>query len=319
MAKLITEHPILSRVNTFNRLSYQIRHLVNEDNLPEDPEKALEFVLNRAPDCKSCILSETRNNVVGPDGKYGAPIMVVLEGPGFLEDLTKLPLVGQSEIKASHCNKCKNVTACFDQRISFDNKRPKGRRRAITCEPDYTEENQLPDKFNLYSSGAVIDGILFERYKGVFPRESWRENYYQETNRQYQFESPWFFTNSVQCRAWEVENLRDTPPPTLALDTCRAWLALQWACIQPRAIIAMGRPALGTLLGNRDAAKRADFDTIIESPLGPIVFTKHPAATMRERDNFRQALGHAKTAKAFDIALVIAGLIEGEELKPIVR
>lgn len=317
MAKLQTEHPILKRINQFHKLSYQIGDHINEEELPHDPEEALHYILEANKACEECVLFETRNHVVGPDGVFGAPIMVVLEGPGFLEDLTQLPLVGQQTLTSSHCNRCTKVGTCFDQRISFGFKRAPGKKRSIECDPNYVEEKQITRPFNLYSSGGVIDGILEKKYKGAFPRESWRRNYMDETQNPYKYRSPWFITNSVQCRAWDPDSLRDVPPPTIALDTCRPWLALQWACLQPRAIIAMGRLALGSILGNRSQAEKEDFDTIVDSPLGPVVFTKHPAANMRIRSDYLQALGHAKTAKAFDTALTLAGLIEGDELKPL--
>ncbi len=46
--------------------------------------------------CKSCSLSETRNNVVIHRGAIRAPLMLVGEGPGANEDLQGIPFVGQA-------------------------------------------------------------------------------------------------------------------------------------------------------------------------------------------------------------------------------
>ena len=58
------------------------------EECPEDPIEFLDWWWNtKAVDCKDCPLFQTRNSVVRPDGIYGAPIMIVGEGPGFMEDL----------------------------------------------------------------------------------------------------------------------------------------------------------------------------------------------------------------------------------------
>ena len=82
-------------------------------NLSEDPIEALDQVMALSKGCKDCILSTTRNNVIGVDGVYGAPIMIILEGPGQLEDLSVLPLVGHQEIKSSVCNNCSKTHRKF--------------------------------------------------------------------------------------------------------------------------------------------------------------------------------------------------------------
>lgn len=289
-------------------------------DFPEDPEEQLDIILQMSQGCQECFLSETRNHVTGPDGEVGAKIMLVLEGPGFLEDLSRVPLVGPQELQSSHCNLCKKVRTCYDNRITFQKyKRPTGIRRAITCEPDYAGKLQLPKKPRLYSSGGVFDGLLVQKYRGVFPRHNWTTYYKTLTGRDYPYVSPWFITNSVLCRAWDKEKLRDMSPTNLAIKTCRKWLVAQWAVVQPKVIIATGQSALIGLTGVQKSVETTRFGEIIDSPMGKIIYTPHIAHVMRERDKYRQGIGYAKTGKTLDIALTMAGLLDGEELKPIER
>lgn len=320
MSNIVSENKIVRKLSSFRKMKWTLKDYLPDSELSEDPEELFNLVLERNKLCRNCVLSETRNHVVGPDGKFGAPIMVVLEGPGFLEDLTKIPLTGPQQLKSSHCNLCSNVYRCFDQRISFaERKRPVGKKRPITCEPNYTGNRQIDVPVHMYSSGAVFDGLLQSKYGGVFPRESWRQNYLALNGEEYPFLSPWFITNAVQCRAWNPSELRDEQPGTLSVNQCRSWLGLQWATLQPKVIVAMGRVALSSIIGNDKLAKSTPFDTlIIDEKLGPIIYTKHPAANMRIRDPHRQAIGHAKTGKALDRALQLAGLInDNNELNPI--
>lgn len=56
--------------------------------VPTDEQEFLDWWWDTyAKACQNCILADTRNYVVKPDGCVSAKIMIVGEGPGFLEDL----------------------------------------------------------------------------------------------------------------------------------------------------------------------------------------------------------------------------------------
>jgi len=59
-----------------------------------DPVEALHNLEIEARKCKRCRLHRTRTNVVFGTGPADAEIMLLGEGPGFMEDKTKIPFCG---------------------------------------------------------------------------------------------------------------------------------------------------------------------------------------------------------------------------------
>jgi len=59
-----------------------------------EKEEKLRQLEAEAKACKSCKLHKTRTNVVFGSGPADAEIMLLGEGPGFMEDQTKIPFSG---------------------------------------------------------------------------------------------------------------------------------------------------------------------------------------------------------------------------------
>lgn len=62
--------------------------------MKEETEKALRQLEAEAVVCKRCMLHKTRTNVVFGVGPADAKIMLLGEGPGFMEDKSGIPFVG---------------------------------------------------------------------------------------------------------------------------------------------------------------------------------------------------------------------------------
>ena len=103
--------------------------------LPHDPQEFLDVILGRAKDCTNCLLSTRRTQVVLPEGKASAKIMLVSQGPGAVEDLTGIPFSGPLELKNSRCGKCTSSGVCYQTKLLNSptdwGKKPK----AVTCDP----------------------------------------------------------------------------------------------------------------------------------------------------------------------------------------
>ena len=65
---------------------------------PEDKAQELEGVRQEWSNCTSCLLSETRNNVVFGSGNPNADILLIGEAPGEEEDKSGNPFIGESGI-----------------------------------------------------------------------------------------------------------------------------------------------------------------------------------------------------------------------------
>lgn len=63
-----------------------------------------------AANCKRCLLSTTRTNVVFGEGNPESPMMVIGEGPGQNEDATGRPFVGRAGLLLDECLRENGIT-----------------------------------------------------------------------------------------------------------------------------------------------------------------------------------------------------------------
>ncbi len=298
-----TGHEIVDRAATIDKGVLDFEELLAA---PTDPQAFLDWMWEFKSQCKNCMLHTTRTCVVRGDGKPTAKVMVVGEGPGFLEDLTGLPLVGPMELRGSRCNLCHNLRTCYKGKVQSSADEFPGRRMAVTCSPQPSTDLQLADKkqFYLRSAGAVIDGIILLKWGNKYPRQNWVDHC--STHNQNTFaHSPFYFTNAVSCRSWDKVLLKDQTPAGTFVNQCRLWLILEWAAINPVAIIAMGKTALAAILKTK--ANEARVGEAYESKWGTILAMPHPAAVMREDNQALRELGYARIGETFRKALEIAG------------
>ena len=306
MRKKTIEHDIINRIGLIDK---KLIEDLDEEIVPKDPQEFLDWWWKQAKVCEECPLCETRNSVVKPDGIPGAEIMVISEGPGFLEDLASVPMVGPLELRGSHCGVCKKVTECFEHRLLsrvFDRAKPA---RAIKCDPNYTAKRELRTKFFIRSAGAIMDGILIKNWNLTYPRHNWITTYNaNHLDAPLQIKSPWFFTNVVLCRSTDITGIKDATPESVPRQKCKKWLAYQWAAVNPRLIVCFGRVALGVLMGSEAAAKGVSPNEIVQTKFGPVLFQNHPAYFMREKGLNTKAYGFAKVASTLEKALAYVGL-----------
>lgn len=308
-AKKVVElpHPIANRVFQLDK------KLIEEEDYekwPTDPQEFLEWLKERTNVCERCALCETRTTVVQPDGAASARIMLVGEGPGYLENLSGIPLVGPLELRASRCGTCARVMTCYDNRILNRPGARSGKAKEVECKPEPTDEPTLPKRaFFLQSAGSVLDGIILNNWKYAYPRHNWIE-YYNRLHPMapWAHESPWYITNTVLCRSFDQVKLKDTTPPMPTRAECKRWLAMQWAAVEPRVMVALGRPALEVLMGSQERAKSIAAGDIVDTKFGPVLFQFHPAFYMREPNREVRAYGMAKIGETLRQALEMAGL-----------
>jgi hypothetical protein len=235
--------------------------------------------------------------------------MIVGEGPGFIEDRTGWPLCGPPELKTSRCSVCKNSRRCFRHKLMNSPTQFLKRQPDILCEPNMTQESTLPEEFYLRSAGAIFDGILVAKWGMRFPRDNWvRYHRMVFPESEFPIESPFFITNTVLCRSYDSARSQDVSPSTLFREKCKRWLTYQWAAVRPKVILALGKPALDTIMGKESVAKNF-LGKVTESPYGPLIFQYHPAFFMRERTSIERGLGYAKIGKTIEDTLKFVGLL----------
>jgi uracil-DNA glycosylase len=299
-----TSNPILARIEEIHPKFFNIDFSEYEEI--QEASELLQKVIQDAQSCTSCLLSETRNSVMIPDGDVNSQIMVVGESPGFLEDLTQIPLTGPLELRSSRCSVCTNsVSKCFSSKIMFSTKEYGRKAKPITCIPNFTSTSQLPEeKFYIRSSGAILDGILLEGFGTKYPRQNWINKYNLDNPKNpYLGNSIWFITNAIQCRSWDTLVNRDIAPSKSISDTCKKWLLLQWACVKPKVIICLGRVSLSCFIGSKAAAEKIPSGVCTQTKFGPVFFQQHPAYIMRESDSKVRDLGYAKILSTFSKAI----------------
>ena len=303
MAKLKITHPILLKIASINS---QFVDGLDENEVPEDPNLFYDWWLDSVSSCQNCKLCESRNLVVKPDGLPGASIMVIGEGPGAMENLTGVPMVGPNELIGSHCGSCSKVHKCYDNKILRHSTDWGRKNKVVVCKPDYTGVSEIDEKFFLRTAGSLVDGILLQ-WKQAYPRNNWIEQYNKVHKEKWTHKSPFFFTNSTLCRSFDAMTLQDRAPESVPRNACKKHLTFQWAICNPKIIIAMGRSAMISLIGNETKAKQIKHGEIVETKFGPVIYSVHPASVMREENREAKGLGYAKISKVFEIALGYCG------------
>ena len=279
-----------------------------DKELPEDLDQFYNIIKPMMMKCNDCILHSSRSIVVAPDGKPNTDIMVILEGPGFLEDKTGVPLVGPLELRGSRCSTCANSKPCFNNKYLLAPFKWKKKGEYLKqCTPRPVDKITLPESIYLHSTGSVIDGILM-KWKFMYPRHNWVTQYNTEhVDNPWTHESPFFITNAVLCRSVDPLTGVDTRPNRTHWEACRKLLVYQWVACNPKIIICFGRTALATILGNDKAALRAKVNEVIDTKFGPVIFNNHPSFYMREENKTIRALGYAKLKRTFEMALEYTG------------
>lgn len=285
------------------------REIEDLTKIPSTDKDFFKYLYEKTNECEDCALCATRTMVVQPDGYLGAEILVVGEGPGFLEDLSGIPLVGPKELVNSRCNSCTKGTKCFAHRLLKSPDEWGRRAKHITCSRVPSLAASLPKEgFYLKSAGSIVDGILLNLFGTTMPRQNWI-NSWKVANPDYcgVGVSPWFFTNSVLCRSFDPIRLQDTTPESVPRRSCRKWLLSHWSLLNPKCIVCLGRPALESFLGSESAASAIAPGQVIQTKFGTIFFQTHPAAVMRENNKEAQAYGYSKIAETFRQAANFAG------------
>jgi len=277
---------------------------LDEDACPKDGDEFLNYFWEKEiANCQRCVLSNTRLNVVKWDGVCSADIMIVLEAPSILEDLSAVSFVGPMELRGSRCGKCRNVGECYKSKMltrvgEWKKKNPK----PIVCTPSFTDHNLIKDNFYMRSSGAIFDAILME-WKFNYPRHNWITQYNENNpDNPWKHISPWFITNSTLCFNPDSNKIDSVPR-----EKCRRWLAYQWSACNPKITIAFGRMALRSLMGSEEAAKKIKPNDIIQTKFGPVVYSGHPAAAMYEPNKEIRAFKLAIVKSSLEIALDYCG------------
>ena len=311
------EHPILGRIHD-KHIKFMSLDILNLE-WPEDPSQFIALLRDRMSGCQECLLAKTRNSVALADGEHDAEIMIILESPGFMEDLAALPLVGSMELRGSHCGTCSRHVDCYSKRIlSNPHEKSYARRKRVDCRPKPTDTNFLDKQFWLRTSGSLVDGILVKSFGMAFPRANWVTQYNKkhpdsplanpETGELVR--SPWYFTNAVNCRPFDELSFKDIPPPTVSIRACLSWLLLQHAAVQPKVVIALGAISKNVVMGSQKAGMSARKNTVYDTLFGPAITNIHPASIMRDQSPKRQAMLYMQLRRTFEMALEMAGLVD---------
>lgn len=305
MKKQEFKNRIIERIHSINK---NYLDDLNLEEVPDDPEEFLSWVWNQAETCTNCVLCETRTKVVKPDGTHKAKIMVLGEGPGFMENLTGIPMVGPMELSGSRCKMCQNHLRCYDHKYisSLTDKFRKA--KSVVCKPNMQETPTITHKYYIRSAGAIIDGILIKKWGFQYPRQNWIDTYNElHPEEPWTHSSPFYITNATMCRTTDSTGIKDAPPESVARQKCRRWLTYQWAAVNPTIILCLGRKVMGVIVGSEKKAETIRPNALVQTKYGPVIFQNHPAMYMRSENREVKALGFAKVASSFEQALAYCG------------
>ena len=225
-------------------------------------------------------------------GKFPTALSFVIgEGPGFLEDLTKIPFVGAQELTVSHCNNCANTNTCFSHKILLRKDGWQGKAKKITCVPKYRDQLSLQKQFYIKSTGQLFDGVI----RSIDPNIK-RQSYYNRINSTEI--SPLFITNVTRCRTADSSGLKDTAPKHISIQACKLHLMVELFCVQPKVIICLGSEA-SKVMGQKDSP----LGELCQSKFGPIIRYYHPSYIMRDPGYIIQSVMFGKLSEVISIAL----------------
>lgn len=277
----------------------------NLEEIPETREEAWIWLQEQMRVCKKCLLSETRNHVVLPDGNLTAEVMIVLQNPSVNEDLTGIPLTGALEIKSSPCGKCTKVEKCFNGRLLKDEKAFPKRAVPVVCKPDLLKSPTITRNFVLKTTGGVFDGILLKQWELSKPRLCWVKEFNKNCDPVdiIPEESPWFITNTISCRPTDQEKLKDLPESTVPKNLCKPWLLLQWVILQPKIIVCLGLESLSSFVPSKSEQSEIFINQIFDTKYGPMLFNTHPVTIMRDPVKESKGMSYARLAETLKLAL----------------
>jgi uracil-DNA glycosylase len=101
--------------------------------------------------------------------------------------------------------------------------------------------------------------------------------------------------------------MKDLPPDSVPKSKCRYHLTYQWAAVQPKIIVCLGKVILSAVLGSDTKADLVKPNEIVDSKFGPVIFNWHPASAMRNPNRESKALEFARLGNTFDLALAYCG------------
>jgi DNA polymerase len=104
-----------------------------------------------------------------------------------------------------------------------------------------------------------------------------------------------YVTNAVKHFAWEPRGKRriHRKPRISEMKACWPWLEAELAAVQPRLIVCLGATAVQAVLGSKATLKELR-GRIVDSPVGPVIATLHPAAVLRAPDRDARAAAYAQ-------------------------
>ena len=271
--------------------------------IPEDRQEAWDWLMKEMSGCEKCLLAQTRNKVVLPDGDLSAEVMIVLQNPSVNEDLTGIPLTGAMEIRSSDCGKCKKIEKCFSGRLLKNEKDFPKRSVPVVCNPDLQVDPTITRNFFLRTTGTIFDGILIEKFGFDQPRLNWLKEYNRNNPQDLrELKSPWLITNTISCRPTDQEKLKDLPEATVPKTLCKPWLLLQWVILQPKSILCLGLESLNVFVPAKEHSQ-VFINTPYESKFGTVIFNTHPASVMRDPVKESKGQAYARLAESLRLAL----------------
>jgi uracil-DNA glycosylase len=283
--------------------------------IPEDPTEFLNWVKEGMSTCQKCILSDTRNNVTLPEGKYGAKIMIVGSASTIYDDLTGFPFTGTTQLKTSNCNHCKKTDKCFENRIIYDADQRTRWPKELICNYQASDIQKLNMDFFIKSPGAILTGAIREAFGYHLPRQSEIDfQWVKEKNLPLDYltgnknvcdtpPSAWYITNIVNCRSFDKTRNFDQEPINAQRVSCQPWLMKQWAAVNPVITVVLGRFPLMFYVGGKEKAGAVVPGQIFDTKLGPVIFENHPSEYLRSKHEVYKGYGYAKLVNSLTKAV----------------
>jgi DNA polymerase len=140
----------------------------------------IEDLKKEVLNCRKCILSQNRTNVVFGEGNLQARIMCIGEGPGYDEDIQGRPFVGKSGqlldkiLKASGFDRNTNIYIANIVKCRPPNNRIPLPEERNQCLPYLHKQIELIDPIIIILLGATaLNGLIDEKLKISQVRGQW--------------------------------------------------------------------------------------------------------------------------------------------------